>query len=123
MTRQQIGQALEYDNPQKAIDNIHAKHKDRLDKFSVTLKVRATDGKMYITTLYSAKGIYEICRWSRQPKADEFYDHVYDILEGLRLGYLKLTVERNTQLWIEQRRKGKLVRNAETEIIKRLIQF
>ena len=123
MTRQQIGQALEYDNPQKAIDNIHAKHKDRLDKFSVTLKVRATDGKMYITTLYSAKGIYEICRWSRQPKADEFYDHVYDILEGLRLGYLKLTVERNTQLWIEQRRKGKLVRNAETEIIKRLIQY
>ena len=24
MTRQQIGQALEYENPQKAIDNIHA---------------------------------------------------------------------------------------------------
>lgn len=123
MTRQQIGQALEYDNPQKAIDNIHAKHRDRLDKFSVTIKVRATDGKMYKTSLYSAKGVYEICRWSRQPKADEFYDHVYDILEGLRLGYLKLTVEHNTSLWIEQRTQGKLIRNKETGVIKQLIQY
>ncbi len=31
--------------------------------------------------------------------------------------------ERNTQLWIEQRTQGKLVRNAETDIIKRLIQY
>lgn len=123
MTRQQIGQALEYENPQKAIDNIHAKHKDRLDKFSVTFKLRATDGKTYNTTLYCAKGVYEICRWSRQPKADEFYDHVYDILEGLRLGYLKLTAEHNTSLWIEQRTQGKLIRNKETGVIKQLIQY
>lgn len=123
MTRQQIGQALEYQNPQKAIDNIHAKHRDRLNKFSATLKVRATDGKMYETTLYSAKGIYEICRWSRQPKADEFYDHVYGILEGLRLGYLKLTAEKSTQTWEETRKAGKLTRQAETDTIKRLVEY
>lgn len=45
LTREQIGTALEYSNPQKAIDNIHAKHNDRLSQFSATLKVRATDGK------------------------------------------------------------------------------
>lgn len=45
MTRQQIGQALEYADPQKAIDNIHNAHKDRMNKFSVTLKLRGTDGK------------------------------------------------------------------------------
>lgn len=28
LTRKQIGSALEYANPQKAIDNIHSKHKD-----------------------------------------------------------------------------------------------
>lgn len=123
MTRQQIGQALEYDNPQKAIDNIHAKHKDRLDKFSVTLKVRATDGKLYETSLYSAKGVYEICRWSRQPKADDFYDHVYDILEGLRLGYLKLSVERGTSEWTTARQQGKLTRNAETGVLKMLVEY
>ncbi len=123
MTRQQIGQALEYDNPKDAIKDIHRRHKERLDKFSVERKLPSTDGKRYNTHLYSAKGVYEICRWSRQPKADEFYDHVYDILEGLRLGYLKLSVEHSTSLWIEQRTKGKLVRNAETDIIKQLIQY
>lgn len=123
MTRQQIGQALEYENPQKAIDNIHTKHKDRLDKFSVTVKLRATDGKAYNTTLYCAKGVYEICRWSRQPKADEFYDHVYDILEGLRLGYLKLTAEHETHSWTTARQQGKITRNAETSVLKNLVDY
>lgn len=31
--------------------------------------------------------------------------------------------ERNTQLWIEQRTRGKLIRNKETGIIKQLIQY
>lgn len=84
MTREQIGRALEYSNPQKAIDNLHIRNKDRLDKFSVTLKLRATDGKLYDTKLYSAKGVYEICRYSRQPKADMFMDWVWDIVESIR---------------------------------------
>src|SRR5690606_10453901 len=67
MTREQIGKALEYSDTQKAIDNLHNRNKDRLDKFSVTLKLGATDGKLYNTRLYTTKGIYEICRFSRQP--------------------------------------------------------
>lgn len=84
LTRNQIGQALEYKNPQKAIDNIHAKHKDRLDDLSVTTKLRATDGKEYFTTLYTQRGIMEICRWSRQFKANQFMDWVWDIIESYR---------------------------------------
>ena len=84
MTRQQVGQALGYSNPQKAIDNIHQRHKERLDKFSVTLNLRGSDGKTYVTTAYSAKGVYEICRWSRQPKADMFMDFVWEVVERLR---------------------------------------
>lgn len=90
MTRKQIGEALEYADPQKAIDKIHLRHKERLDKFSVTLKLGGTDGKMYDTILYSAKGVYEICRWSQQPKANEFFDWVYDMLEGLRTGKIRM---------------------------------
>ena len=123
MTRQQIGQALEYDNPKDAIKDIHRRHKDRLDKFSVERKLTSADGKQYNTYLYSAKGVYEICRWSRQPKADEFYDYVYDILEGLRLGYLKLTVERNTQLWMDTRQNNKENRLKETDVIKLLADY
>ncbi|WP_029695640.1 BRO family protein [Lacrimispora indolis] len=84
LTREQIGTALEYSNPQKAIDNIHRKHKNRLDTLSVTLKVRATDNKEYDTVLYSERGIMELCRWSRQPKANQFMDWVWDIVEKYR---------------------------------------
>lgn len=92
MTRRQIGEALGYTNPQLAIDKIHAAHKVRLDNFSVTTGLVATDGKVYNTHLYSAKGVYEICRWSRQPAADAFYDRVYDILEGLRTGKIRASL-------------------------------
>lgn len=92
MTRRQIGEALGYTNPQLAIDKIHAAHKVRLDNFSVTTGLVATDGKIYNTHLYSAKGVYEICRWSRQPAADAFYDRVYDILEGLRTGKIRASL-------------------------------
>lgn len=84
MTREQIGMALEYADPQKAINNLHRRNGDRLDRFSVTLKVRATDGKLYDTTLYTTKGVYEICRFSRQPKADEFMDWVWTVVEDIR---------------------------------------
>ncbi|WP_277669100.1 BRO family protein [Caproiciproducens galactitolivorans] len=90
LTREQIGRALGYSDAATAITKIHMRHKNRLDKFSVTTKLVGTDGKQYDTYLYSAKGVYEICRWSRQPKADAFFDWVYDILEGLRRGQLAL---------------------------------
>ena len=38
ITREQIGRALGYSNPQKAIQKIHLKHKDRLDRFSCIIK-------------------------------------------------------------------------------------
>ncbi|MFA6832417.1 MAG: BRO family protein [Bacteroidaceae bacterium] len=84
LTREQIGTALEYSNPQKAIDNIHKRHRDRLDNLSVTLKLRATDGKEYDTTLYSERGIMEICRWSNKSNANRFMDWVWDIVEKYR---------------------------------------
>ena len=40
----------------------------------MVVKLTATDGKQYNTTIYTAKGIYEICRWSRKDKADVFYE-------------------------------------------------
>lgn len=123
MTRQQIGQALEYSNPDDSIYRIHERHKERLDKFSVTVKLSSTDNKYYDTILYSAKGVYEICRWSRQPKADLFYDFVYEILEGLRLGYLKLKVEKQTEEWQQTRLQSKTNRRLETDEIKDLIEY
>lgn len=86
MTREQIGTALEYGNPQKAIDNIVSRNKERFIDKSVTLKLRATDGKMYDTIVLNMKGVMEICRFSRQPKADAFMDFCWDIMESLMRG-------------------------------------
>ena len=84
MIRNQIGEALEYKNPNDAIRLLHKKNAERLDQFSVTFKLNGTDGKLYNTTLYNEKGIYEIMRKSNQPKADEFYDFVYEVIEKVR---------------------------------------
>lgn len=95
MTRRQIGEALGYDDPQKSIEVIHRRHGERLDRFSTSVKLTGVEGGREVQremVLYSAKGVYEICRWSRQPAADAFFDRVYDILEGLRTGKLRASL-------------------------------
>lgn len=84
LTREHIGQALEYSYPDDALSKIHKRHSDRLDPLSVVVKLASTDGKMYDTTLYSERGIMEICRWSNKPKANEFMDWTWDIIEKYR---------------------------------------
>lgn len=90
MTREQIGSALEYSEPVIAISKLHNRNRNRLDNFSVVTRLVSTDGKSYETTIYNEKGIYEIARKSGQPKADEFYDWVYDLLSKLRKGEVRV---------------------------------
>lgn len=82
-TRFQIGQALEYADPQKAILLIHKKHKERLDKFSRGYQFDTPSGKQ-TGYIYNYRGVFEICRWSRQPKADMVMDALYDMAEQVR---------------------------------------
>ena len=74
MTRNQIGEALEYADPRKAIQNIHDKNKARFIGKSSVLKTRTVDGRNRETVVYNELGVFEICRLSRQPKADAFMD-------------------------------------------------
>lgn len=84
LTREQIGTALEYVNPDDSLSKIHKRHKDRLDNLSVVAKLSSTDGKEYETMLYTERGVMEICRWSNKPKANQFMDWVWDIVEKYR---------------------------------------
>ena len=97
MTREQIGMALEYEYPGIAIGNIHNRHPERLDKYSLCIpidkRVNQVDypfaGGEQETYLYSNKGIMEICRWSKQPKADQFIDNncvFFSFSTGLQMG-------------------------------------
>ena len=94
LTREQIGQALEYSDPIKAIQKIHLKHKDRLDELSMFIKGTTqiggdlTKSEEQERIYYTQRGIMEICRWSRQPKADLFMDWVWDIIEKYRANKL-----------------------------------
>lgn len=84
LTREQIGNALEYVNPDDSLSKLHKRHKDRLDNLSVVAKLSSTDGKEYETILYTERGVMEICRWSNKPKANQFMDWVWNIVEKYR---------------------------------------
>ena len=80
LTREQIGQALEYSDPINAIYKIHKRHQDRLDNLSICLSDRLGHEIYY----YNERGIMEICRWSNSKKANLFMDWVWDIIEKYR---------------------------------------
>lgn len=101
MTREQIGLALEYSNPRKAIQKIHQRNKERLNKFSRRAQIDTPSGKQE-TVIYNEQGIYEIIRKSGQPKADEFYDWVYDLLSKLRKNELYVVEQPKSNLEILQ---------------------
>jgi prophage antirepressor-like protein len=125
MTREQIGSALEYADPITAITKIHKRHEDRLNKLSVVTKLVGTDGKNYDTYLYTAKGIYEICRWSQQNKANEFYDWVYEALEALRKGetFLIKPQTEEAKLLIQKQRAEAMLLNARTRQAKLILDM
>lgn len=80
LTREQIGQALEYSNPIDAIYRIHKRHQDRLDKMSICI----SDGLGHDIYYYNEKGIMEICRWSNSKQANLFMDWTWDIITKYR---------------------------------------
>jgi len=84
LTRNQIGVMLGYSDPQKAIENIHARNKGRLDQLSTTLKMRAIDGKSRDVTVYCFKGLLEICRHSNQPNANSVIDFCWEVIDEIR---------------------------------------
>ena len=89
MTREQIGQALEYGNPKVAISNIHQRNAERLDPLSRVLKLSTVEGKRTVArevVCYSLRGVMEICRYSTQPKANSFIDFCWDVMVALMQG-------------------------------------
>ena len=83
MTREQIGTALSYENPRDGIRLVHSRHRERLDKYSRRVQVELPQGGTQNLVVYSRKGILEICRWSDMPKANEFIDWVWDVMDAL----------------------------------------
>ena len=95
LTREQIGQALEYSDPAKAIRMIHAKHKDRLNNLCIRVKQPTLMPSQYNNlnnlltekVYYTLEGALVICSLSYQPKA-------YDLSKWL----LKISSSNNIKI-------------------------
>ena len=73
MTREQIGTALNYENPNDAIRLIHHRNADRLDSLSTSFNLNGVEGGRVVEReiiVYTLRGVMEICRFSRQPNAE-----------------------------------------------------
>lgn len=86
-TRAQIGQLLEYEEPDTSIRVIHSRNKERLDKFSTRIKLIQVEGNRTVTrevVVYNFKGLLEICRYSQQPTANKVIDTLWEIADEIR---------------------------------------
>ena len=93
LTREQVGLALEYSNPAKSIQKIHLAYKNRIEplcfrQIECRYPKGGGAGVNVETVYYTDRGIMEICRHSRQSKADSFMDWVWDIIHKYRNGEL-----------------------------------
>lgn len=69
MTRQTVGEWVEYADPQKAIGNIIERNQHNINDYSAPLNLRATDGKNYDTNVYHPIGFMLIVMESGQPES------------------------------------------------------
>ena len=106
-TREQIGRLLEYSDPTDAIAKIHRRNKERLDKFSGMVNLSTPQGGTQMTTVYSFKGLLEICRFSNQPNADRVMDFLWEVADEIRRNGIYITpakvqeLMKDPDIWIQ----------------------
>lgn len=128
MSRTQIGYALEYKNPSKGVENVHNRHYERISKFCTTVRGSQIEGgPIHIDPnqdiwFYTERGIYEICRFSHQKIANDFYDWVYDTISAIRSNGYYIASEKDKK-WLSIREETKRVRRQETDMIQKFIEY
>jgi prophage antirepressor-like protein len=119
-TREQIGKMLEYGDPDNAIQHIHNRNKERLDKFSTRVNLSQVEGIRTVTreiTVYSFKGLLEICRYSNQPKANAVMDFLWNIADEIRKTG-EYSIKGNDILDIQRKRLALQEKNANARLAK-----
>lgn len=128
MSRTQVGYALQYSKPQHAILMLHQRHKERFDKFSIEVKGSQFEtpyfnkDKNASVFMYSERGIFEVCRRSNQPVADDFHDWVYETIGEIIKNGFYVASEKDAK-WLGIRQQTKEVRRMETDAIKKFVEY
>jgi prophage antirepressor-like protein len=88
MTAEQLGRALEYSKPRRAINNLISRNTRLRDKkFSTDIKLMSVEGSREVkrnTKVFTEDGILEVTFLSGQPKAQEFRDFAREVIKELR---------------------------------------
>ena len=114
-SRTQIGQFLGYAHPNEAIKLIHKRNRERLSKFSETYQIDTPSSGKQTTTVYSFKGLLEICRFSNQPNANKVIDILWDIAyEIANKGYYATP---GIQIQIDEMRKQNDLLRGQVELL------
>lgn len=131
MSRTQIGYALQYKNPQDGIRNVHQRHYKRLDSMSIEVTPAQFErgcgdanrfAKNQIAFMYTEKGIYEICRHSKQSVADDFYDWVYETVSQIARDGFYIITEKDEK-WLGIRKKSKVEHRSFTDEIQEFVEY
>ena len=128
MSRTQIGYALQYKDPANAILRIHQRHYERFANMFVDVKgcqfvtPSPNKDKNAHTYMYVEKGIYEICRHSKQKMADTFYDWVYETIQSIKRNGYYIASEKDSK-WLGVRNESKQARRYETDQIKLFVEY
>lgn len=109
LTREQIGQALEYSDPAKAIRNIHLKYKERLETLCVRIKEptlinsQCNNMKNLLTekVYYTLEGALIICSLSYQPKAYDFSKWLLKISSSNNIKIIKTRSENDFMILLK----------------------
>lgn len=128
MSRTQIGYALQYKKPQHGILVLHQRHKERFDKFSISVSGSQFETPIYKNSnakkvfMYLERGIYEICRRSNQLVADEFNDWVFDVIQSIKKNSYYVATEKDNK-WLGIRQESKQIRKMETDAIQQFVMY
>lgn len=124
VTREQIGRFLGYKDPRTAVKLIHQRNRERLNLFSKVEKVpnpsRGVQNEpplknVQAVTVYSFRGLLEICRFSNQPNANKVIDILWDIAyEIANKGYYATP---GMQIQIDEMRKQNDLLRGQVELL------
>lgn len=108
MTGDDVGKSLEYNQPRKRINEIFSRYRDELEEFSVDLKLRSTDGKLYNMRVYNEEGVMMLAFFSKQPKAAAFRKWAVSVLKSYRQQGSRPAIPTETQT---------IIRNLQAELL------
>jgi prophage antirepressor-like protein len=124
LTGEEVGMALDLEDPKESIKKIYQRHKDELEEFSMLWTVGTPGGPQEVR-IFSEEGVYMITFFSQSQKGKEFRKWVARLLKAYRQGKLgtgpaardRLARMKEQRLFMREQRRFQEAAKAEAERI------